>query len=154
MLTHGPMCTHQTIALMAKDPAVSSIDCLQRADMSLPESDDSLLGARDTPDAYLVDHARRFLQLKIGETTTLAGSSEGFNDSVGTSAQFFKPTGVAIDPEREFVLVAVRAWPASPRRALPRASTSQSQSLHTPQLPPLLGCGDHCRSASSQLAPC
>ena len=34
MLTRGPTCTLQTIALMAKDPAVSSIevDCLQRAD--------------------------------------------------------------------------------------------------------------------------
>ena len=33
---------------MAKDPAVSSIevDCLQRADMSLPESDDSSPGDR------------------------------------------------------------------------------------------------------------
>ena len=48
--SHGPTCTHQTIALMAKDPAVSSIevDCLQRADMSLPESDDSSPGAHDT----------------------------------------------------------------------------------------------------------
>ena len=36
IVTHGPACTHQTIALMAKDPAVSSIacDCLLRADMS------------------------------------------------------------------------------------------------------------------------
>ena len=62
----------------------------------------------------------------IGSTITLAGSSEGFNDGNSTSARFFKPTGVAIDPEGEFVLVAVRAWPASPRRALPRAPTSQS----------------------------
>ena len=77
-------------------------------------------------DAYLVDHAQRFLQLKIGETTTLAGSSKGFNDGVGTSAQFFKPTGVAFDPDGDFLLVAVRAWPASPRRALLRASTTQS----------------------------
>ena len=35
---------------MAKDPAVSSIevDCLQRADMSLLESDDSSPGDHDT----------------------------------------------------------------------------------------------------------
>ena len=65
-------------------------------------------------DAYLVDHAQRFLQLKIGETTTLAGSSKGFNDGVGTSAQFSYPIGIAIDPEGAYALVAVRAWPAHP----------------------------------------
>ena len=49
MLTHGPTCTHQTIAVMAKDPAVSSIevDCLQHLDMSLPESDDFSPGDHD-----------------------------------------------------------------------------------------------------------
>ena len=44
---------HQTIALMAKDPAVSSIevDCLQRADMLLPESNSSP-GDATTSDLY------------------------------------------------------------------------------------------------------
>ena len=57
---------HQTIALMAKDPAVSSIevDCLQRADMLLPESNDSSLGAHDTTsDLYEVG---RKLSVQVG----------------------------------------------------------------------------------------
>ena len=42
---------------MAKDPAVSSIecDCLQRADMSLTESDDSSPGDHDTNQVEAVD---------------------------------------------------------------------------------------------------
>ena len=55
----------QTIALMAKDPAVSSIevDCLQRADMSLPESDDSSPGDHDMDQVEVV--ARR-LSVQVG----------------------------------------------------------------------------------------
>jgi len=56
----------QTIALMAKDPAVSSIevDCLQRADMLLPESNDSSPGAHDTTsDLYEVG---RKLSVQVG----------------------------------------------------------------------------------------
>ena len=36
------MCPHQTIARMAEDPAVDSIevDCLERVDMSLPATPD------------------------------------------------------------------------------------------------------------------
>ena len=51
---------------MAKDPAVSSIevDCLQRADMLLPESNDSSLGAHDTTsDLYEVG---RKLSVQVG----------------------------------------------------------------------------------------
>ena len=49
----------QTITLMAKDPAVFSIecDCYSRADVSLLKSKDSSPGAHDTPDLYEV--ARR-----------------------------------------------------------------------------------------------
>ena len=56
----------QTIALMAKDLAVSSIevDCLQRADMLLPESNDSSPGAHDTTsDLYEVG---RKLSVQVG----------------------------------------------------------------------------------------
>ena len=50
---------HQTITLMAKDPAVFSIecDCYSRADVSLPKNKDSWSSAHDTPDLYEV--ARR-----------------------------------------------------------------------------------------------
>lgn len=46
------MCPHQTIARMAEDPAVDSIevDCLERADMPLPHGDDSFSGDPGTPD--------------------------------------------------------------------------------------------------------
>ena len=60
------MCTHQTIARMAKDPAVSSIslDCLQRADMSLvPESDDSSPGDHEMDQ---VEAATRRLSVHVG----------------------------------------------------------------------------------------
>ena len=63
------MCTHQTIARMAKDPAVSSIslDCLQRADMSLvPESDDSSPGDHDMLDLYQVEAVTRRLSVHAG----------------------------------------------------------------------------------------
>ena len=50
-----------------------------------------------------------------GETTTVAGSStQGSVDGVGTSAQFYLPSGVSIAPNGNFALVAVRAWPAPP----------------------------------------
>ena len=50
---------------MAKDPAVSSIevDCLQRADTSLPESDDSSPGDHDMDQVEVV--ARR-LSVQVG----------------------------------------------------------------------------------------
>ena len=57
------------------------------------------------------NHRIRKIDLKSGETTTLAGSSKGFNDGVGTSAQFSKPMGIAIDPKGDFALVSVRACP-------------------------------------------
>ena len=64
-LTYGPLCKchmcmscacacapHQTIALMAEDPAVDSIecDCLERADMSLPQGNDPFPSDPGTPD--------------------------------------------------------------------------------------------------------
>ena len=57
---------------MAKDPAVSSIevDCLcslERADMSLPESDDSFPGDQhDTRDRYQVEGVARRLSVHVG----------------------------------------------------------------------------------------
>ena len=43
---------HQTIALMAEDPAVDSIECgcLERADMSLPQGNDPFPSDPGTPD--------------------------------------------------------------------------------------------------------
>ena len=73
----------------------------------------------------------RKIDLKSGETTTLAGSSKGSNNGVGTSAQFSKPMGIAIDPKGAFALVAVRAWPAFPRLALP--PTAHPPSTHAPR---------------------
>ena len=65
LLTHGPtrVRTHQTIALMAKDPAVSSIerDCLQRAGMSLPESDSSSPG-----ESHEMEAVARRLSVHVG----------------------------------------------------------------------------------------
>ena len=63
----------------------------------------------------------RKIDLGTSETTTLAGPREGyrvwgiagFKDGDGTSARFFFPQGIAIDPEGTYALVAVRAcWPA------------------------------------------
>ena len=73
------------------------------------------------------NHRIRKIDLKSGETTTLAGSSKGFNDGVGTSAQFSKPMGIAIDPKGDFALVSVRACP-HPRVA--RASASPTPAPH------------------------
>ena len=68
LYAHTPTHVHaqQTIALMAKDPAVSSIevDCLQRADVLLPDSNDSSPGAHDTTsDLYEVG---RKLSVQVG----------------------------------------------------------------------------------------
>ncbi len=80
------------------------------------------------------NHRIRKIDFESGETTTLAGSGpggynnhkDGFkylkDDAVGTSAGFHFPNGIAIDPEGTFALVAVCAWPASPRRALPQTA--------------------------------
>ena len=66
------------------------------------------------------NHRIRKIDLPSGMTTTFPGSSTGFNNGIGTSAQFFYPMGVAIDPEGDFAYVGVRACPAPPRCALPR----------------------------------
>ena len=83
-------------------------------------------------------HRIRKIDLGTSETTTLAGSAKhgGFNDGSSTSAQFKFPFGIAIDRTGSFALVAVRAWPASPRRAL--LQTAHPHLPHTPQLYPFL----------------
>ena len=53
----------------------------------------------------------RRVDVTTRETTTLAGSTYGYYDGVGTSARFYNPNGVEIDPSGAFALVAVRAWP-------------------------------------------
>jgi DNA-binding beta-propeller fold protein YncE len=60
-----------------------------------------------------VNHRVRRVDLAAGATTTLAGSgTQGFRDGDGASAQFYTPSGVAIDPSGTFALVAVRTSPA------------------------------------------
>ena len=83
-------------------------------------------------------HRIRKIDLGTSETTTLAGSTKhgGFNDGSSTSAQFKFPFGIAIDRTGSFALVAVRAWPASPRRAL--LQTAHPHLPHTPQIYPFL----------------
>ena len=76
---------------------------------------------------YLNNRIRR-VDVTTGATTTLAGSTNGFNDAaVGTSARFNSPSGVAIDPSGTFALVGVRASPASPR---PRVIAPFLQTAH------------------------
>ena len=55
------------------------------------------------------NHRIRRVDIATGATTTLAGS--------GSSAWFYFPTGVAIDPSGTFALVAVRRPPPHPRVA-------------------------------------
>ena len=65
---------------------------------------------------------------QLGSTTTLAGNgTQGSNDGDFTNAQFFKPRGVAIDPKGDFLLVAVRAWPAPPHASSPAARAHLSE---------------------------
>ena len=82
-------------------------------------------------------HRIRKIDLGTSETTTLAGGIAGFNDGDGTSARFLYPFGIAIDRTGNFALVAVRAWPASPRRALPQ--TAHPPPTHAPPLPTSMG---------------
>ena len=57
------------------------------------------------------NHRIRRVDIATGETTTLAGSTQGFLDGGNTTVRFRNPTGVAIAPSAAFALVAVRAWP-------------------------------------------
>ena len=65
------------------------------------------------------NHRIRRVDVSTGATTTLAGSTKGYSDGVGTSAQFSNPYGVAIDPSGAFALVAVRARPSCRRCVAP-----------------------------------
>lgn len=51
----------------------------------------------------------RRVELPSGETTTFAGSTQGYRDGVGTDAQFNSVHCIAIDPSGTFALVSVRA---------------------------------------------
>jgi DNA-binding beta-propeller fold protein YncE len=44
------------------------------------------------------NHKIRKVVISTGEVSTLAGSTSGFNDAIGTSAQFNNPQGICIDP--------------------------------------------------------
>ena len=85
-----------------------------------------------------------------GATTTLAGSGpggydgNGFHDGDnGANAQFGEPTGVAIDPDGTFALVAVRAWPPAPHASWPSPAAAHPPRTHAPQ----------ARSAALQVVP-
>ena len=56
------------------------------------------------------NHLVRRVDIATGATTTLAGSTPGFSDGVGASAQFYYLSDVAIHPSGTFALVMVRAW--------------------------------------------
>ena len=73
----------------------------------------------------------RKIIIASGLTTRFAGDALGSGDD-----DLRGPVGVAIAPDGTFALVAVRAWPASPRRAL--LQTAHPHLLHTPQLYPFL----------------
>ena len=76
------------------------------------------MSSHDASQEYDNNRIRR-VDIATGATTTLAGSgSTGFLNGAGANAQFRSPYGVAIDPTGTFALVAVRAWPAPPPRAL------------------------------------
>ena len=83
------------------------------------------------------NHRIRKIDLKSGETTTLAGTGiQGFNDGVSTSAQFSKPMGIAIDPKGNFALVGVCLSP------IPASRASASHTRPTPA-PHLSELRDH-----------
>ena len=81
----------------------------------------------------------RRIDLATRETTTVAGDStniRGFRDGVGTNAQFYYPWSIDIARSGGFAIVAVRAWPAPPRRAIPRIASAPPRLLaHA------VGCG-------------
>ena len=65
--------------------------------------------SRDASFALVVDqtsHRVRRIQIATGVVTTLAGSSAGFADGMGTLAAFYSPYGVAVSPDASFALVA------------------------------------------------
>ena len=58
---------------------------------------------------YVADysnHRIRKIDTSDGETTTLAGSVQGFADGTGTAASFSYPAGVAVSPDGGTVYVA------------------------------------------------
>ena len=111
--------------------------------------------APDASQDYSSSRLRR-VDITTGATTTLAGSVAGFNDDVGTNAQFKLPWGVAIDPSGSFALVGVRAWPParSARRGLPPRSGAPASHtrLTDPHRRPLR-CGGHRHTPRRRLAP-
>ena len=77
-----------------------------------PHATDWFLAHHGPPDASQDSHNSgiRRVDIATGATTTLAGSTPGFSDGVGASAQFYYLSDVAIHPSGTFALVMVRAW--------------------------------------------
>lgn len=46
----------------------------------------------------------------VGTVLTIAGSSSGYTDGVGSAAAFYMPKGVAISTNRSFAIVVRRSW--------------------------------------------
>ena len=89
--------------------------------------------APDAPQDAL-NFAIRRVEISTGATITLAGSGvRGFNDDVGTNAQFNWLASVAIAPNGAFALVGVRAWPPAPRATWPPPPQRRTRLAHTTQ---------------------
>ena len=122
---------------MAKDPAVSSIevDCLQRADMSLPESDDSSPGDHDMDQMEAV--ARR-LSVQVGAPwgiDRIDGSFDGsFDDGdlTGKGVRVYVVDSGVLGSHDDFSGRVVNGYTV---RAASAARVQSSECPHTPPPP-------------------
>ena len=133
---------HQTITLMAKDPAVSSIecDCLQRADISLTESDDSSPGDHDMDQVV----ARR-LSVQVGapwgidRIDTNGGAIDGSFDDGDLTGKGVRVYVVDGGVQGSHVDFGGRVVPGHTVRAASVARVQSSECPHTPP-PPVTSC--------------